>query len=281
MMEGQAAAEPEDGAAVNQLEAPADEQQPAKSPLQKQHSARRPGPASTSASAVHALEAAAAASPAPQGHTDSDTSQQLQGVWHHLKQLEKAVKSHLHPAAAEDTDRGSNAAQSQAASGALTDSSSEDSSREASPTAASSARMSRERAKLRDSLSKIKSEIADKTVKAVEAQLLQQRVACLEAALSGLTGSGMLAATGSTGTGAGCTSCGTSFAGSMLSLGGRASAVCLRCSIPGHPPLQQQQQQPQQQQQAPRTSAPMRLDPGECGRLGERGGFKMLTAACM
>lgn len=227
-----------------------------KSPsLAKQHSARRPGPPSAAF--------AAATTPAQQqeGHSHSAASEtQLADVWRHLKQLEKAVKSHMQAA---DVSPQHASAQSSggiarggssilsAAAGLRADlsdassSSSDDSTGTESP--AKSARMS-ERQKLRDSLSKIKSEIADKAVKEVEAQLLQQRVACLEAALAGLTGSGLLAATGP-----GCTSCAGSFAGSILSLG--RGSVCFRC--------QSQQQQPLMQQQAPRASTPTQLEPGE------------------
>jgi hypothetical protein len=226
-----------------------------KSPLlARQHSPRRPGPPSA---------AAIANTPAQQeGNSQPAASEtQLADVWRHLKQLEKAVKSHMQAA---DGSQQHTSTQSSggigrggssilpAAAGICADpsnasSSSDNSAGEESP--AKSARMS-ERQKLRDSLSKIKLEVADRAVKEVEAQLLQQRVACLEAALAGLTGSGMLAATGP-----GCASCAGSFAGSMLSLGPGRASVCLRC--------QSQQQLPLMQQQARRASTPTQLQPSE------------------
>lgn len=224
--------------------------------LARQHTARRPGPPST------AVAAATIPAHLPQefssvGGSPSET--QLADVWRHLKQLEKAVKSHTQSAdgsaqhastrSSGGIGRGGSSILSAAAghhAAAHDASSSDDSAGEESP--ARSARMS-ERQKLRDSLSKIKSEIAEKAVKEVEAQLLQQRVACLEAALAGLTGGGLLAATGP-----GCASCAGSYAGSMLSLSPGCASVCLRC--------QSQQQQPYVQQQAPRASSPIRLEPG-------------------
>jgi hypothetical protein len=113
-----------------------------------------------------------------------------------------------------------------------------------------------ERDRLKESLSKLKSEVADKVVKQVEAQLLQQRVAHLEAALAGLTAAGA----GGVLTAAGCPSCAGSYAGSMLSLSPGRASVCLRCQqCQGQ---QQQQQQPLAQQQAPRTSSLMSFEPG-------------------
>jgi hypothetical protein len=229
----------------------------------RQHSARRPGPPSTAASAAHAAEATAAEQsprdPAQQQHGNmsvkSVRDSQLEDVWHHLKHLEQAVKSHMQTTdgagqrsstqPSHGIGRGGSSILSAGRRAGATDaSSSDDSAGEGSP--AASARLS-ERAKLRDSLSKIKSEIAEKAIKEVEAQLLQQRVACLEAALAGLTGAGMLAATGP-----GCASC----AGSLLSLSPGRASVCLRC--------QSQAQQPHvSQQQAPRASTPTRLEPGE------------------
>lgn len=250
----------------------------------RQHSARRPGPPNTAASAGHPLDPPAQQQPA-QGPNQQPAvvNAQLSDVLSHLKQLENAVKSHIQSAdaspqhastrASGGIGRGGSSILAATAAGHRAGShdscSSDDSACEHS--LAGSARAS-ERAKLRDSLSKIKSEIADKAVKEVEAQLLQQRVACLEAALAGLTHSGNLLAAA----GPGCASCATSFAGSMLSLGGRPS-VCFRCSQ-----SQAQQQQasppPHQQQQAPRESTPALLGPGAACVQVLQG---QLACACM
>lgn len=235
--------------------------------LSRQHSARCPGPPNTAASAAHAADGAAAEQ-SPRDPADPDhgsvllhpiRDSQLEDVWCHLKHLEQAVKSHMQtPDGAGQRSStqpshgigrgGSSILSAGRRAGAAEASSSDDSACEGSP--ATSARLS-ERAKLRDSLSKIKSEIAEKAVKEVEAQLLQQRVACLEAALAGLTGTGMLAATGP-----GCASCAGSYAGSLLSLSPGRASVCLRCQS-------QAQQLHVNQQQAPRASTPTRLEPGE------------------
>lgn len=232
---------------------PDDADQKLPQPELARHSPRRPGARSTDT-------VAAATEPAkPAAET-----QHLPDVWRHLKQLERAVRSHIQSA-----DGGSSSSQhaSTHASGGIgkggssilsaaqqqhaadgNSSSDEDS----APTAAARAARMSERDRLKESLSKLKSEVADKVVKQVEAQLLQQRVACLEAALAGLTAAGVLTA-------AACPSCAGSYAGSMLSLSTGRASVCLRCQqCQG----QQQQQQPLAQQQAPRTSSPMGLKPG-------------------
>lgn len=220
------------------------------------HSPRRPGAPSIDTAAAGAAEQAKPAAEA----------QHLPDVWRHLKQLERAVRSHIQSA-----DGGSSSSQhaSTRASGGIGRGGSSilsaaqhqpsadgnsSSDEESAPTAAARAARMSERDRLKESLSKLKSEVADKVVKQVEAQLLQQRVACLEAALAGLTAAG-----GGVLTAAGCPSCAGSYAGSMLSLSSGRASVCLRCQqCQG----QQQQQQPSAQQQAPRTSSPMNLEPG-------------------
>lgn len=226
-----------------------------------QHSPRCPGPSNTDV----CVDTAAAE---PAQHAAE--AQHLPDVWRHLKQLDRAVKSHIQSA-----DGGSSSPQhaSTHASGGIgrgcssilaaaqhqhaTDESSSSDEDSASPAAARAARMS-ERDRLKESLSRLKSEVADKVVKQVEAQLLQQRVACLEAALAGLAAAG-----GGALTAAGCPSCAGSYAGTMLSLSPGRASVCLRCQQrQGQQQQQQQQQQPLAQQQAPRTSSPMSLEPG-------------------
>lgn len=175
-------------------------------------------------------------------------TQQLADIWCHLKQLEKAVKSHI-----KSTDLSTPAADRPGAGdGSLQDEASSDGCCAATEGdhPAASARLS-ERARLKDSLSKIKDEIADKAVREIEAQLLQQRVACLEAALSGLTGTGMLAATAAPS----CPSCAASFAGSLASLspGRGGCSVCLRCQSQSQPQQPAEQQQQQHETQAPAT----------------------------
>jgi len=216
-------------------------------PLTKQRSLRRPGPPNAAADAAYAIDSAATGAAEP-SNTAPAPETQLSDVWRHLKQLEQAVKSHMHladGAADKHTSggigRGGNSILSagRRAAGPSADASTGTSSDEGTshgPPAAS-ARLS-ERARLKDSLSQIKSEIAEKAIREVEAQLLQQRVACLEAALAGLTGGGLLAATGP-----GCPSCAGSYAGSLLSLSPGRPSICVRC-----------QSQPQHQQQAPRAS---------------------------
>lgn len=225
-------------------------------PLTKQRSLRRPGPPNAAADAAYAVESAATGA-AESNSTAPAPETQLADVWRHLKQLEQAVKSHMHLAdgpADKHTSggigRGGNSILSagRRAAGPSGDASAGSSSDEGTShgSPAASARLS-ERARLKDSLSQIKSEIAEKAIREVEAQLLQQRVACLEAALAGLTGGGLLAATGP-----GCPSCAGSYAGSLLSLSPGRPSICLRC-----------QSQPQQQQQQASRASITPLEPRE------------------
>lgn len=103
-----------------------------------------------------------------------EPARDLADVSHRLKKLEKAVKSHL--------------LGSRVAGDASILSSSSGGQQTGSATFGSPMpqRLS-ERAQLRSTLSAIKADVADLAAKEVEAQLLQQRVARLEAAIGGLT----------------------------------------------------------------------------------------------
>lgn len=103
-----------------------------------------------------------------------EPAKDLADVSHRLKKLEKAVKSHLLSSrVAGDASIIASSAGGQPAGAATT----------GSPLPS---RVS-ERAQLRNTLSAIKADVADLAAKEVEAQLLQQRVARLEAVIGGLT----------------------------------------------------------------------------------------------
>lgn len=110
----------------------------------------------------------------------------------------------------------------------------------------SSTSVQQDQARLQASLSLLKSEIADKAVKEVEAQLLQQRVTHLEAVLAGLTShAGFVSAAGGVSTG-GCGTCMGSMAGSIQGPAGPFGG--------GSPYMQQQ-----------RLSTPTRLEGASAG----------------
>jgi hypothetical protein len=161
-----------------------------------EQAARRPGAQSAVATAhVEGRGAPAGAAAAAAAAPD-----ELGAVWRHLKHLEKAVKVHLSQASSSSgaTQQQHHASSSssildvlggtstgrRASSGASLASqdsgwgSLEQGGRSSSTVPAERARL------LHGSLSVLKAEIADKAVKQVEAQLLQQRVAHLEAVLA-------------------------------------------------------------------------------------------------
>lgn len=155
--------------------------------------------------------------------TSEGPARDLADVSHRLKKLEKAVKAHLlaGPRVPGDVSILASAAggssilslagaQQQGGCSPLSGPAA------GSPSPAG-ARLS-ERSRLRETLSGIKSDVADLAVRQVEAQLLQQRVLRLEAAIGSFGGLGTLV--GPAGMASGFTSC----AGSIIAPAGAAAA---------------------------------------------------------
>jgi hypothetical protein len=177
---------------------------------------------------LHALEATLR--PDSNSHSSSSTKD-LADVSHRLKKLERAVKAHLLAGQRGLSCGGASILAS--ASGAQQQHSMlggdaaasfgspvfAPSSADGTPAAAASGPRLSERVQLRETLSGIKTDIADLAVRQVEAQMLQQRVLRLEAVIAGMGGLGAL--TGVAGP-AGMSMAGglSRFAGSLAGAGG-------------------------------------------------------------
>lgn len=173
--------------------------------------------------------------------TTNAPAKDLADVSHRLKKLERAVKAHLLAGQRGLSSGGgsilasASGAQQHSMTGADATASfgspvfapsSADGAGAAAAAAATGPRLS-ERVHLRETLSGLKTDIADLAVRQVEAQMLQQRVLRLEAVIAGMGGLGAL--TGVAGhAGIGMASGFSSFAGSVVAggsvLGGAANA---------------------------------------------------------